>query len=79
MLMFVPLKSSCALYTLLTFVVYSQNYNFSSVAEAGTLQLEFKYLAHLTGEREYWDKVERIMDVMESADKQDGLVPLFIK
>ena len=30
----------------------------SSTAEATTLQLEFKYLAKLTGEKFYWDKVE---------------------
>jgi hypothetical protein len=32
----------------------------ASLAEAGTLQLEFKYLSHLTGDYTYWDKVERV-------------------
>ena len=32
----------------------------SSVAEAGTLQLEFKYLSELTGNPIYWQKVEKV-------------------
>lgn len=31
-----------------------------STAEVTTLQLEFKYLSHLTENPEYWDKVERV-------------------
>ncbi|GAA5913944.1 glycoside hydrolase family 47 protein [Sporobolomyces salmoneus] len=34
------------------------NYGLISVAEAGTLQLEFKYLSELTGNPVYWEKVE---------------------
>ena len=30
-----------------------------SVAEAGTLQLELRYLSHLTGNDVYWRKVEK--------------------
>lgn len=36
----------------------------ASLAEAGTLQLEFKYLSHLTGDYTYWDKAERVGCVM---------------
>jgi hypothetical protein len=36
----------------------------SSLAEAGTLQLEFKYLARLTGKKKYYDCVEHIMDLV---------------
>lgn len=36
------------------------NGNMASLAEAGTLQLEFKYLSHLTGDYTYWDKVEKV-------------------
>lgn len=31
-----------------------------STAEATTLQLEFRYLSHLTGDSIYWDKVEQV-------------------
>ena len=31
-----------------------------SVAEAGTLQLELRYLSHLTGNDVYWRKVEKV-------------------
>lgn len=60
-------------------LTFEQNYNFSSVAEAGTLQLEFKYLSHLTGDYVYWDKVEKVMQVIHEHPKTGGLVPLFLK
>lgn len=50
----------------------------SSLAEAGTLQLEFKYLSHLTGNPIYAEKVEHVMRVIDRLDKQDGLAPLFL-
>jgi endoplasmic reticulum Man9GlcNAc2 1,2-alpha-mannosidase len=50
----------------------------SSTAEATTLQLEFKYLAKLTGEKMFWDKVEKVMQVVDDQGAQDGLVPIFI-
>ena len=50
----------------------------ASLAEAGTLQLEFKYLSHLTGNPVYWDKVEKVMRVIHGLGKQDGLAPLFL-
>ncbi|CAI4216685.1 unnamed protein product [Parascedosporium putredinis] len=43
-----------------------------------TLQLEFKYLAKLTGEKFYWDKVEKVMQVIDDNGTEDGLVPIFI-
>lgn len=51
----------------------------SSVAEAGSLQLEFKYLATLTGEPKYFDQVERIMDSLFTEihkTYKDGLLPV---
>lgn len=51
----------------------------SSTAEAATLQLEFKYLAKLTGEGLYWDAAEKVMQVMEANKAQEGLVPIFIQ
>jgi mannosyl-oligosaccharide alpha-1,2-mannosidase len=50
----------------------------SSTAEAGSLQLEMKYVAKLTGERVYWDKAEKVMKVIDDNGVQDGLVPIFI-
>lgn len=50
----------------------------SSTAEATTLQLEFKYLAKLTGEKMYWDKVEKVMQVLDDNGAKDGLVPIYM-
>lgn len=47
-----------------------------STAEVGTLQLEFKYLARLTGEDLYWKKAEKIMQVLDANAPQDGLAPI---
>ncbi|KAL7330857.1 mannosyl-oligosaccharide alpha-1,2-mannosidase, variant 2 [Mucor circinelloides] len=59
-------------------------YGPSSTAEATTIQLEFKYLSHLTGDMKYWDAAEKVMDRMnelvEAKDSSalDGLVPIYI-
>ncbi|OKL61744.1 hypothetical protein UA08_02819 [Talaromyces atroroseus] len=50
----------------------------SSTAEATTVQLEFKYLAKLTGEAEYWQIVEHVMKVVDEQQEEDGLLPIFI-
>lgn len=50
----------------------------SSTAEATSLQLEFKYLAKLTGEAEYWNVVEKVIEVVDDQKPQDGLVPIYI-
>ncbi|RCI15527.1 hypothetical protein L249_3512 [Ophiocordyceps polyrhachis-furcata BCC 54312] len=50
----------------------------SSTAEATSVQLEFKYLAKLTGEKSFWDKVEKVMEVVDGNKARDGLVPIFI-
>ena len=50
----------------------------SSTAEAASLQLEFKYLAYLTGEKNYWDKAEKVMEVIDNNVMEDGLLPIFI-
>lgn len=36
------------------------NRGLASVAEAGTLQLEFKYLAEISGDVNYWNRVEHV-------------------
>lgn len=50
----------------------------SSTAEATTLQLEFKYLAKLTGEKYFWDTAEKVMEVIDDNEAKDGLVPIFV-
>ncbi|KAM0343826.1 hypothetical protein ACHAPU_008095 [Fusarium lateritium] len=50
----------------------------SSTAEATTLQLEFKYLAKLTGEKDFWDRAENVMKLVDDQGAQDGLVPIFV-
>ncbi|KAI0430948.1 family 47 glycosyl hydrolase [Xylaria sp. FL1042] len=50
----------------------------SSTAEATTLQLEFKYLAKLTGEKDFWDKAEKVMEVVGGNAPEGGLVPIYI-
>ncbi|KAF5346464.1 hypothetical protein D9756_010070 [Leucocoprinus leucothites] len=42
-------------------------------AEATSCQLEYKYLAKLTGRKEYYEKVERVMDIVYNAKPKDGL------
>lgn len=50
----------------------------SSTAEVSTLQLEFKYLAHLTGENLYWEKAEKVMEVLYGIKPKEGLVPIYV-
>jgi mannosyl-oligosaccharide alpha-1,2-mannosidase len=50
----------------------------SSTAEAGTVQLEMKYLSYLTGNETYWRKAERVMQVFDASTKEDGLLPIYI-
>ena len=50
----------------------------SSTAEAASLQLEFRYLAYLTGEKNYWEKAERVIEVIDDNGREDGLLPIFI-
>ncbi|KAI9923652.1 Endoplasmic reticulum mannosyl-oligosaccharide 1,2-alpha-mannosidase [Aspergillus wentii] len=50
----------------------------SSTAEATSVQLEFKYLAKLTGEAEYWQAVEKVIEVVDRQKMEDGLLPIYI-
>ena len=50
----------------------------SSTAEAGTLQLEFKYLSKLTGESHFWEKAEKVIEIIDDQHREDGLLPIFI-
>ncbi|EGW34770.1 uncharacterized protein SPAPADRAFT_57837 [Spathaspora passalidarum NRRL Y-27907] len=51
----------------------------SSTAEAGTVQLEMKFLAKLTGEQDWWKLSEKVMETLEANKAQDGLVPIFVQ
>ncbi|EFI27370.1 mannosyl-oligosaccharide alpha-1,2-mannosidase [Coprinopsis cinerea okayama7 len=44
-------------------------------AEAMSNQMEYKYLAHLTGREEYFNRTERIMKLMHEAPLNEGLFP----
>ncbi|KAF7969462.1 hypothetical protein HWV62_27311 [Athelia sp. TMB] len=44
-------------------------------AEALSCQMEYKYLAHLTGRTQYYDKVEHVMEIMYNASIPEGLFP----
>ncbi|KAJ2397249.1 mannosyl-oligosaccharide alpha-1,2-mannosidase, partial [Coemansia sp. RSA 2559] len=50
----------------------------SSTAEVTTLQLEFRYLAKLTGKHMYRQCVDKIMNITFASPKWDGLVPIYI-
>lgn len=50
----------------------------SSTAEATTVQLELKYLSKLTGEKFYWDRAEKVMQVVDDNGRKDGLLPIYI-
>lgn len=50
----------------------------SSTAEAASLQLEFKYLTKLTGEKNYWERAEKVIQVIDDNGMEDGLLPIFI-
>ncbi|KAH6911170.1 mannosyl-oligosaccharide 1,2-alpha-mannosidase [Coprinopsis sp. MPI-PUGE-AT-0042] len=49
-----------------------------SVAEVGTLQLEFKYLSYLSGNPEYQRAGERVMEVLRRAKLPHGLASNFL-
>ncbi|RSH81406.1 mannosyl-oligosaccharide alpha-1,2-mannosidase [Saitozyma podzolica] len=49
-----------------------------SLAEAASLQLELKYLSHVTGDYVYWRKAERVTEVVRSQAIHDGIAPIFL-
>ncbi|MCJ1245091.1 mannosyl-oligosaccharide alpha-1,2-mannosidase [Trapelia coarctata] len=44
----------------------------------GTVQLEMKYLAHLTGKEIYWSKAEKVLEVLDDNGMEGGLLPIFV-
>ncbi|KAJ3221788.1 hypothetical protein HDU81_010332 [Chytriomyces hyalinus] len=56
---------------------------FSSTSEATTVQLELKFLSHLTGDPKYWNAAQKVSQVLfqspsDKTAKYDGLVPIYI-
>ncbi|KXN88048.1 Mannosyl-oligosaccharide 1,2-alpha-mannosidase [Leucoagaricus sp. SymC.cos] len=49
-----------------------------STAETTTLQLEFRYLSHVTGNPIYWNNAEKAMRVLKSSRQPSNLVPIFM-
>ena len=45
------------------------------IAEAGTLQIEFRTLARLSGEMDYKEKSEKVFEILDNMNPQDGLYP----
>lgn len=50
----------------------------SSTAEATTLQLEMRYLSHLTGDPSYGELADKAMQRVVHNEKVGGLVPIFV-
>eukprot|EP00440_Ansanella_granifera_P035343 gb/GFBE01038336.1/.p1 GENE.gb/GFBE01038336.1/~~gb/GFBE01038336.1/.p1 ORF type:complete len:751 (+),score=151.33 gb/GFBE01038336.1/:1-2253(+) len=46
-----------------------------SLAESGTIQLEMRYLSHITGDKTYEEKVMKFYDTVRSYRSLDGLWP----
>lgn len=59
-------------------VVDNNNNGLVSTAEAATLQLELKYLSHLTDDESYWRAAENVMKIIKGA-QQGGLVPIMMR
>lgn len=56
------------------------SYNgYLSLAEVATLQLELKYLSHLTEDEIYWQKAERVMEVIKADLWEDSVQPIFMQ
>jgi mannosyl-oligosaccharide alpha-1,2-mannosidase len=47
----------------------------NSIVESGTLQLEMRYLSHVTGDQSYASKVDRFYETIRQKDSVDGLYP----
>jgi mannosyl-oligosaccharide alpha-1,2-mannosidase len=47
------------------------------IAEIGTLQLEFRYLSHVTGNHVFAEKVNHVFDCLAENQPDNGLYPLY--
>jgi hypothetical protein len=55
------------------------NGGMSSLAEAGTLQLEFKYLSEISGNLLYGEKAEHVMRLLDKEMPGEGVAPILMK
>lgn len=46
----------------------------TSLADCGTLSLEFKYLSHVTGDEKYWNAVQKISKTLFESPNTNGLL-----
>ncbi|KAF9266725.1 seven-hairpin glycosidase [Marasmius fiardii PR-910] len=51
----------------------------ASIAEVGTLQLEFKYAAELSGNTDFWYRSESVMSTIKKALPGHKLAPIFME
>ena len=51
---------------------------FASLAEATTLQMEFKYLTWLTKDPKYWNACQKVMQKVFEQPREDGLCSVYI-
>ncbi|KAI8847848.1 glycoside hydrolase [Chytridium lagenaria] len=56
----------------------STSYYDVSLAEATSVQMEMKYLTHVTGDTRFWDAGEKVMRVLDGLTKVDGLAPIYL-
>ncbi|KAJ7597859.1 glycoside hydrolase [Mycena floridula] len=49
-----------------------------SAAEVATLQLELRYLSHLTGNEIYWEKAEHVMKLIKNGRQPHGLASIYL-
>lgn len=59
-------------------ILDADNNGLISTAEASTLQLELKYLSHLTDDESYWRAAENTMKTIKNA-MRGGLVPIMLR
>lgn len=57
----------------------ADNGGMSSLAEAGTLQLEFKYLSEISGNPMYEEKAEHVMMLLDKQMPAEGVAPVLMK
>lgn len=55
------------------------NGGMSSLAEAGTMQLEFKYLSEISGTDVYAEKAEHVMELLDKQMPGEGVAPILLK
>jgi len=51
----------------------------SIVAEFGTVQMEFRLLARLTGNAEFKEKTEKVYEILKNMNPPHGLYPYFVR